>query len=335
MKKIILTITAILIVAATLQAQNKKRSNKELNNIVQNIANSNNAEVDFKEYTSEAIKTMAKNTNNKKLKEVLKDLSYMSILSIKSNSTSTISEYYKQQLKQRNMEPIKSEIFSGFSERVYVNKKNNTLNEVIYIKEKKNNIFGCVNIIGTIDLDKIAELKMIMPEKVLAMINPKLENEFNLNLNISSKDYNYKGKAKINGSINIKGFGNNKDVVFVVDGKVLKDNSTLNPENIDSISVIKTAEMCKKYNSKGGVIFITTKKDYINRNNRKESSSLNIDGVNINTEDVVFIVDGEENKDINKLDQKSISSISVIKTAEMCKKYNTKNGVIIITTKKK
>ena len=333
MKKIILTITTILIVAATLQAQNRKRSNKELNTIVQNIANSNNAEVDFKEYTSEAIKTMVKNTNSKKLKEVLKDLSYISILNIKRGSTSNISEYYKEQLKQRDMESIKSEIFSGFSERVYVNKKNNTLNEVIYIKEKKNNIFECVNIIGDIDLDKIAALKIIMPEKVLAMINPKLENEFNIKLNVSSKDYNYKGRAKINGSINIKGFGNNKDVVFVVDGKVLKDQSTLDPENIDSISVIKTAEMCKKYNSKGGVIFITTKKDYIGDDN--SYAKIKLDGIDINTNDVMFIVDGEETKDINKLNQKSISSISVIKTAEMCKKYNTKNGVIIITTKKK
>ncbi|GEM_PF-4227481 len=331
MKKIIFIITALALVT-TINAQNKKRSNSELNSIVQKIAYSNGAEVDFKEYTSDAIKTMMKNTNSKNLKAALKDISYISIVNIKGTSTSTISEYYKSQIKQRNMEPIKNEINNGNIEGVYVNKKGETLNEIIYIKEKRSNIFECVNIIGNINLDKIAALKIIMPSKVLAMINPKLENEFKVKLNINGNKYG--GNAKVHGSINIKGFGNNKDVVFVVDGKVLKDQSTLNPDNIDSISVIKTADICKKYNSKGGVIFITTKKGYINQNYSKKRDVLNIDGVDIDTEDVTFIVDGEVTTNIKKLDQKKIKSISVIKTEEMCKKYNTENGVIIITTKK-
>ncbi len=55
--------------------------------------------------------------------------------------------------------------------------------------------------------------------------------------------------------------GSDKQPVFVVDGKVVEEVDNIDPETIESISVVKDSEskVVKKYNATNGVILITTK----------------------------------------------------------------------------
>ena len=76
------------------------------------------------------------------------------------------------------------------------------------------------------------------------------------------------GQPGANTSIKIRGIGsisNSTDPLFVIDG-VLTDNkfvmNTLNPENIESVSILKDASAAAIYGSRGanGVVVITTKR---------------------------------------------------------------------------
>jgi TonB family protein len=55
--------------------------------------------------------------------------------------------------------------------------------------------------------------------------------------------------------------GSGKQPIFVLDGKVVKEINHLDPDNIESIDVIKdpNSELVKKYNAPDGVIIITSK----------------------------------------------------------------------------
>jgi len=65
--------------------------------------------------------------------------------------------------------------------------------------------------------------------------------------------------------------------VYVLDGKVVKEIEGLDPETIESVNVIKDPDdpMMKKYNTKDGVILITTKEAAANEN---ETENLEKDG---------------------------------------------------------
>jgi TonB family protein len=73
-------------------------------------------------------------------------------------------------------------------------------------------------------------------------------------------------KKESSGTISIKTKdGSGAQPVFVVDGKVVREIDNLDPETIESISVIKDpdSEEVKKYNAKDGVILITLKDEKI------------------------------------------------------------------------
>lgn len=77
-----------------------------------------------------------------------------------------------------------------------------------------------------------------------------------------NKDSN-KDKVSFKGKINnIKTDNVNNNPLVIIDGKKQNQNmlNKLNPENIESISVIKGKIAIKKYNSPGGVIIVKTKK---------------------------------------------------------------------------
>jgi len=69
-------------------------------------------------------------------------------------------------------------------------------------------------------------------------------------------------KKNDSGSITLKmKDGSDAQPVFILDGKVVKEIDSLDPETIDNISVIKDSDdpIVKKYNAKDGVVLITTK----------------------------------------------------------------------------
>ena len=85
--------------------------------------------------------------------------------------------------------------------------------------------------------------------------------------------------------------GSEADPVFVADGKVVESIDDIDPENIESISVIKDPDdpMMKKYNAKNGVILIKTKDEKLILS-PKESKELSEKHASNETEEEVFFI---------------------------------------------
>lgn len=105
----------------------------------------------------------------------------------------------------------------------------------------------------------------------------------------------------------------------------------IDPNKIESISVVKDELALKDYNAPNGVLLIEIK-----RKTESDSSVIRIRGTE-NTNEPVIIIDGKVSSKtgMDKISPDDIESISVIKGEEAIKKYNAPNGAIFITTKKK
>ena len=151
--------------------------------------------------------------------------------------------------------------------------------------------------------------------------------------------------------------GDEPPPLWVVDGIIMTqaEAENIDPNAVESISVLK--KFTDKYGSKGkdGVIEITTKKFALKKNEEKlvkleitengsrdtVKASVN-GGVQFRSADggvasPLVVVDGVIlNIDVNKIDPETIQSISVIKEGPAFDKYGkkAKDGVIEITTKK-
>jgi|TARA_B110000914_G_scaffold218209_1_gene225240 hypothetical protein len=118
-----------------------------------------------------------------------------------------------------------------------------------------------------------------------------------------------------------------------VDGKKFDfPMDLLDVDRIESVSVIKGDKAIEEYNSKKGVVLITTKK--ITTEKAMSKIKFVYDGVN--KKDPMIIINGEKSDQeiLKKLSPDDIESIEVLKGEQTLKKYNAPNGVIIITTKK-
>ena len=103
----------------------------------------------------------------------------------------------------------------------------------------------------------------------------------------------------------------------------------LDPDKIESITVIKGEQAIKEYNAKNGVLVISTKK--------KTESNIFIKENRVRDEKMpkVIIDDKLSDKEgLSKLSPDNILSIDVIKGETAEKEYGSPNGVIIVTTKK-
>jgi hypothetical protein len=82
----------------------------------------------------------------------------------------------------------------------------------------------------------------------------------------------------------------------------------------------------KKYNEPNVVMLITKKGKEDRAQQRKEMGS----------PDPIYIIDGKQasKEQLKELDSNVIESITVLKDEKSLKKYNTKVGVILVTTKK-
>ncbi len=170
------------------------------------------------------------------------------------------------------------------------------------------------------------EFRMLGYEKKEAEIeksgelNIKLEKEEQHSLeNISGKIEGF--NASTDSSI-----GKTQEVkpLFLVDGIEVDGMDNLDPDNIESVSVLKDASATSLYGEKGknGVVLVTTKASKA-----------------FETGDKTVIVDGKiYDGNINDIPTDEISSIAVLKGKEATSKLygeNAKNSAIIINTKTK
>ena len=124
-------------------------------------------------------------------------------------------------------------------------------------------------------------------------------------------------------SIQVDGFANDPEnpPLYIVDGKPAAEIESIEPGNIESISVLKDAQAKILYGDKGknGVIIITTK-----------------DAAKAQMDDALVLVDGVPyNGDIKDIAPETIESMEVLKDANATKLYGpvAKNGAISITMK--
>ena len=175
--------------------------------------------------------------------------------------------------------------------------------------------------------------------------------------NIFEEDHAYI-TGKSNAGIKITSI-DGKEPLFIIDGKEItkRELNSLNPDNIDSISVLKDKSATAVYGDKGkdGVVLITTKK----KSPWKVSAVRNKNVVFATKEDTIYvkekqyllkqlidspekqllyILDGKEvkAKDIVKLDEGNIARISQMEGGDNAIEQfgeKAKNGVVELTSK--
>ena len=120
-----------------------------------------------------------------------------------------------------------------------------------------------------------------------------------------------------------------------IDGKVFDFPMDLIDQNkIASVFVVKGEQALKKYNAPNGVILIKTKElEATGISNLKiEKNKNTVTDKNA----PMVIVDGKvtDRKTLDTISPNTIKKMEVLKGEKAIEKYNSPNGVIIITTKK-
>ena len=118
-----------------------------------------------------------------------------------------------------------------------------------------------------------------------------------------------------------------------VDGKKFDFPMELIDQNkIKAVFVIKGEKAKKEYNALNGVILITTK-----TTEESDVSEISVTGYAKDKKTPMVIINGKisDRKTLDKLNPNDIEKMEVFKGEQAIKKYNSPNGVIIITTKKK
>ena len=118
-----------------------------------------------------------------------------------------------------------------------------------------------------------------------------------------------------------------------VDGKKFDFPMELIDQNkIKAVFVIKGEKAKKEYNALNGVILITTK-----TTEESDVSEIRVTGYAKDKKTPMVIINGKisDRKTLDELNPNDIEKMEVFKGEQAIKKYNSPNGVIIITTKKK
>jgi TonB-dependent SusC/RagA subfamily outer membrane receptor len=135
--------------------------------------------------------------------------------------------------------------------------------------------------------------------------------------------------------------------LYVVNGKEIIPSSVndLNPNDIESINVLKDGSAIKKYGGKGinGVVEINLKKEAIERESKKIQQKTNppvfTKGDSTALKNTpLYVLNGKEiiSSSLNNLNPDDIESVNVLKDESAIKKYGSKgsNGVVEINLKK-
>ena len=168
-----------------------------------------------------------------------------------------------------------------------------------------------INVDAVVDLNKdmdmvVKEVKAVDPQEKVAVV-----------------------KIRKSGQDNIKviGYGGSDidTVIYVVDGVHVKKIKEINPDDIESVNVLK----------EDNLIIIRTK----DKSGRKSSGENYKEKIRMVPDDVLYIIDGKplDKIEVEKLDPDQIESIDVIKGEDEVKKITDRNvkGVIRITSKAK
>ena len=118
-----------------------------------------------------------------------------------------------------------------------------------------------------------------------------------------------------------------------VDGKKFDFPIELIDQNkIESIFVFKGEQAIKKYDAPNGAIIIKTKTSV-----ESDVSEIRVTGYAKDKKTPMVIINGKvsNKKTLDKLNPNDIEKMEVFKGEQAIKKYNSPNGVIIITTNKK
>ena len=144
---------------------------------------------------------------------------------------------------------------------VKLSEKTQALNEVVVIgygTQKKSDLTGAV---AVVDMDEAKKL-------VSGSISETLQGQ------VAGVSVQSSGDPGSMGKIRIRGVGSFSNVgpLYVVDGLIVNDMNHINPDDIESMQVLKDAASSAIYGSRGanGVIIITTKKG------KKGKPSLNV-----------------------------------------------------------
>lgn len=168
-------------------------------------------------------------------------------------------------------------------------------------------------------------------------------------------------KVKQGAKIKIKSLS--KNVLFILDGKKVDDIHSVDPNDIEAITVLKDKASIDLYGTEGkdGVVLVTTKfggktsseintgknivsgKDTFNDKSNKieltyapdKSDKVTLGKINPNQPQPLFVVDGKISENINKIDPNSIESMEILKSPYAQTLYGNKgkDGVILIKTK--
>lgn len=145
-----------------------------------------------------------------------------------------------------------------------------------------------------------------------------------------------KGDKNLKEKLHIKLKDGKKPIIYV-DGKIFEfPLDLIDPNKIESVSILEGKAAKKKFGTTDGVIYIITKKE----SNTKHSMKLTDDDISSVVDDAqkpkIFIDGKISNEEVlRSLKPQDIEKIDVIKGEKAIKKYNAPNGVVLITTKKK
>jgi len=142
-------------------------------------------------------------------------------------------------------------------------------------------------------------------------------------------------------SIGINYSSTSTDPLYIVDGKEIDSFAlnSINPDDIESMSVFKGDDAINRYGAKGknGVIVVITKNAPLEITS-KPKSEIRINSKGLGIPDPIYVLNGVEisKSDLEKLDKDTIEKMLVLKGDEAINKYGNKakNGVIEIYTKK-
>lgn len=245
MKKIIIT----LVVLCTLTGAFAQKSDEQ-----KHLAEQLNQKYlyAYTTYTETSLQIMARQTDNEDLKEVLKTIVKLTIMTSNGRSNNKQIDSYKSDIKSKNhLIQIKNEITTDRTTNVHIFKtKEGDIKEIYYVSYDKEKYFELVYLVGKINIDKIGALTNFFPNNVLSAINPKLKNYSKISPEISNM-ISYLGPQNPN-----------KDYQCIVDGVIYNGNiADIKVEDIDSLEVNHKKKDMAKYCSNLPLMIITTKKN--------------------------------------------------------------------------
>lgn len=221
-------------------------------------------------------------------------------------------------------------------------KKRDTINPVDTVKPVKTNKLRQVN--ESVDFKSIYSeamskesvkkmRKIVDGQEVESLDAVKPEDVKGFTVSDGQIIVNTKTDSEKNNSatITVKGVRSSdmKDALIFVDGAKVSSMSNLNPDDIESMSVLKGESALKLYGEEGskGAILITTKKNAEENKSKLSASDM---------KKAVVFVDGKRVLNIDAVNTDDIESIDVLKGKLATDKYGEDGGkgVVLIRTKK-